>query len=124
MFDATERGFPGDEDNGSMASWYLLSSIGLFPLCPGNPAYVLGSPLFSKVTLHPSQAGSFVITASSQGDGNVYVRRRTLNGAVYTRTWIAHADIAKGGELSLDMGPEPDTRTVAVADLPYSASPP
>jgi predicted alpha-1,2-mannosidase len=124
MFDSTPRGFPGDEDNGSMASWYLLSSIGLYSLCPGTPEYVLGSPLFSRVTLHESQGKPFVIEASPQGDGNSYVQRRELNGALYTRTWISHSDVIRGGELRLDMGPEPDTRPVAVADLPYSASPP
>jgi putative alpha-1,2-mannosidase len=63
LFSSGDAGFPGDEDNGSMASWFLLSSIGLYPLCPGTPAYMFTSPLFPKTVLHLPQDRTFVITA-------------------------------------------------------------
>jgi predicted alpha-1,2-mannosidase len=123
LFNAGNAGFPGDEDNGSMASWYLLSSIGLYPLCPGTPAYMFTSPLFPKITLRLPQDKTFVITAPSNDGKNVYVQKRRLNGANDNRTWLSHQDLLQGGELRLDMGPDANMRPIPDADLPYSASP-
>ncbi len=123
LFNSTAAGFPGDEDNGSMASWYLLSSIGLYPLCPGTPDYMFTSPLFRKTTLHLAQDRTFVITAASNKGRNVYVQKRQLNGSDESRTWISHQILLQGGELHLEMGPDANMRTVKDTDLPYSASP-
>jgi putative alpha-1,2-mannosidase len=123
LFSASNAGFPGDEDNGSMASWYILSSIGIYPLCPGTPAYMLTSPLFSKITLNLPNDKTFVITTSSHEGKNVYVQKRWLNGVEDTRTWITHQDIIQGGELHLDMGSDANIRPINTEDLPYSASP-
>lgn len=41
-FSADDDGFPGDEDNGTTAAWYIFSCLGLYPLCPGKPEYVRG----------------------------------------------------------------------------------
>ncbi|HEX4122426.1 MAG TPA: glycoside hydrolase domain-containing protein, partial [Verrucomicrobiae bacterium] len=122
LFNSSVTGFPGDEDNGSMASWFLLSSIGIYPLCPGTTQYMFTSPLFPKITLHLAQDRTFVITASSNRGQNVYVQKRQLNGTEDSRTWIAHDDLLKGGELHVDMGPFANMRTVHDDDLPYSAS--
>ena len=123
LFSSSEQGFPGDEDTGSMASWYILSSIGLYPLCPGTPAYVFTSPLFPKITLHLPQDKTFVITALSNNEKNVYVQRRQVNGTDNNRTWITHQDLIQGGTMQLEMGPDAKMRTYQDADLPYSASP-
>jgi len=123
MYDSSARGFPGDEDNGSMASWYLLSSIGFYPLCPGTPTYVFTSPLFPKITLHLPQDKTFVITASSNSEKNVYVQKRQLNGVDDPRTWITQNEIMQGGELRLEMGPKANVHPIRDEDLPYSASP-
>jgi putative alpha-1,2-mannosidase len=123
LFSSSPAGFPGDEDNGSMASWYLLSSIGIYPLCPGTPDYIFTSPLFPKTTLHLAQDRTFVITASSNEGDHVYVQKRQLNGAEDKRIEISHQDLLRGGELHLDMGPEANMRPIPDADLPYSASP-
>jgi predicted alpha-1,2-mannosidase len=122
LYSSSEQGFAGDEDNGSMASWYVFSSIGFYPLCPGTTAYMYTSPLFSKVTLHLPQDKTFVITASSHNDNNVYVQKRQLNGTNDSRTWITQSDIIHGGELHLDMGSSAVMRQVRDEDLPYSAS--
>ncbi len=122
LFDSGAAGFPGDEDNGSMASWFLLSSIGLYPLCPGTPDYMFTSPLFSKATLYLPQDRAFVITASSNTVRNVYVQKRQLNGMDENRTWITHQELLQGGELHTKMGPDANMRSVKDADLPYSAS--
>jgi predicted alpha-1,2-mannosidase len=123
MFNSSTAGFPGDEDTGSMASWFLFSSMGLYPLCPGTPAYVLTSPMFTKITLHLPQDKTFIITASTNNEENVYVQKRQLNGVDDHRTWIMHQDILQGGELHMDMGSDANIRTIRDKDLPYSASP-
>jgi len=122
LFNSSAAGFPGDEDNGSMASWYLLSSIGFYPFCPGTTQYVFTSPLFAKITLMLPENKTFVITASSNNEKNVYVQKRQLNGKDDDRTWITHDDIIQGGELHMEMGPNANVRTIPDEDLPYSAS--
>lgn len=123
MFDSSPRGFPGDEDNGSMASWFILSSVGLYPFCPGTSTYLFTSPQFSKVTLHLPRDREFVITAPTNSDKNVYVQSRTLNGSDYTQTGIPYSEIMQGGVVNMEMGPEAKTRSVEAHDLPYSATP-
>lgn len=123
LFNSSPAGFPGDEDTGSMASWFLFSSIGFYPLCPGTPAYVFTSPIYTKITLNLPQGKTFIITASANNEENVYVQKRQLNGVDDPRTWITHQDILQGGELHLDMGLDANIHPVLDEDLPYSASP-
>jgi predicted alpha-1,2-mannosidase len=122
LFNAGPRGFCGDEDNGSMASWYLLSAIGLYSFCPGTPEYIVTSPLFAKVTIHLADNKTLVITASNNSDKNVYIQKRLFNGKEVTGTVVRHQDLIKGGELHCEMGPTPKTDNVSDKDLPYSAS--
>jgi len=124
LFSANANGFPGDEDNGSMASWFVLSSIGLYPLCPGTPQYVFTSPLFTKTTVHLPQDRTLVITAAGNSEQNVYVQKRQWNGAEVSRTWISYQDLMQGGELHMDMDGTANTQPVRAEDLPYSASAP
>lgn len=122
LFNSSEEGFPGDEDNGSMASWYLLSSIGLYPLCPGTPSYIFTSPLFPKITLHLPQDKTFVIDASFNDKKNVFVQKRQLNGADDNRTWIPYHEIMQGGEMKLIMGQDANMHPIQDEDLPSSTS--
>ena len=122
LFNAGVDGYCGDEDNGSNASWYLLSAMGLYPLTPGHPTYVLTSPVFASVRIDPPNGRPFTVTAVDNSPDHVYVRSRTLNGRPVTRTWISHEQITAGGTLTARMGSRPDERTVAADDLPYSAS--
>jgi len=105
-----------------MASWYLLSSIGLYSLCPGTTGYLFTSPLFAKVTLHLPQEKTFTITSSPHGEFDYYAQSRELDGAEDPKMAIAYADIMKGGELQVKLGRSPRIRAVPEEDLPYSAS--
>jgi len=122
LFNAGPKGFCGDEDNGSMASWYLLSSLGLFSLCPGTPEYIVTSPLFSKATLHLADNKTLVITSSNNSGKNVYIQKRLFKGKEDAKTWVRHQDIIQGGELHFEMGPAPKEVPSAEGDLPYAAS--
>jgi predicted alpha-1,2-mannosidase len=99
--------FAGDEDTGSMAAWYLLSAMGFYPLCPGKSEYVLGSPLFDKVTLHLPEGQTTVIEAHGQSSEASFVSKVTLNGVPYASAYLPHDAIARGGTLAFTMQTSP-----------------
>jgi predicted alpha-1,2-mannosidase len=95
--------FPGDEDTGSMAAWYVLSALGFYPTCPGKPEYTLGSPLFSKATIHLAKAKTFVIKASNNGPNSVFVKKSHLNSQPLSGYTLLHEAIINGGVLDHTM---------------------
>lgn len=107
-FKSTLGGLPGNEDCGQLSAWYIFSAIGFYPVCPGLPAYQIGSPSFDKVTMHLGNGQDFTIIAKNNSEQNVYIQSATFNGNPYSRCWISHDDIINGGTLTLVMGPEPN----------------
>ena len=101
-------GLSGNDDAGQMSAWYVFAAMGLYPVCPGTPYYMIASPSFPEVTLRPEGGKPFTIRTSGGSEENIYIRRATLNGRPYTRNYISHADIVAGGTLELEMGPEPN----------------
>jgi predicted alpha-1,2-mannosidase len=103
-------GLCGNEDCGQMSAWYVLSSMGMYPVNPANGAYVFGSPLFNSAEIVLSEGKSFKIIAENNSKENLYIQSATLNGDAYTKTFITHKEIMKGGELVFKMGntPNPD----------------
>ena len=123
MYNATENGYPGDEDEGQMSSWFVLSAAGFYSVCPGTDQYVIGSPLFKKMTITLENGSKFIIDAPDNNKENIYIQSATLNGKTYTHNWISHADIMNGGTLRLKMGSKPNfTRGLETADKPFSLS--
>ena len=114
-------GLCGNEDCGQMSAWYVLSSIGMYPVNPANGAYVFGSPLFNAVEIVLSGGKSFKIISENNNKENLYIQSATLNGAPYTKTFISHKEIVNGGELVFKMGntPNPDFGT-KLEDRPKS----
>ena len=100
-------GLPGNDDAGQMSAWYMLSAMGFYPVNPGTPSYTIGSPLFSKVTIHQENGKDFVIRATHQSAANVYIQSQRLNGRPLHGFLLNHADIVKGGTLEFDMGANP-----------------
>lgn len=103
-------GLCGNEDMGSLSSWYVLSAMGIYPVAPGSPLYTIGSPLFEKVTLKTERNRSFTVTAKNNSPENVYIQSARLNGQPFNRTWISHEEIVNGGVLEFEMGPEPNKK--------------
>jgi predicted alpha-1,2-mannosidase len=121
LYNATEKGYPGDEDQGGMSSWYVLSAMGFYSVCPGTDQYVIGSPVFPRVTITLEDGKKFVIEAVGNSKKNVYIRRATLNGAAYTHNWLRHSDIVRGGVLRFEMSDKPAyDRGILDADKPFS----
>ncbi|WP_346856076.1 GH92 family glycosyl hydrolase [uncultured Draconibacterium sp.] len=123
LYNATENGYPGDEDQGQTSSWYVLSAMGFYSVCPGTTEYVLGSPVFEKVTITLEDGKKFVIRAENNNPENVYIQSAKLNGEVYSKNFIYFSDIVAGGELKLQMGKSPNlNRGTKESDFPYSFS--
>ncbi len=101
-------GLCGNDDMGSLSSWYALSSMGIYSVAPGSPEYALGSPSFDKVTIDVGNGKTFVIRAIDNSLENVYIQSATLNGQPFNRLSIAHGEIMAGGELCFQMGPQPN----------------
>lgn len=116
------HGFAGDEDNGEMAAWYVLSSLGLFPLCPGHASWTIGSPLFKRATIKLGEGRELVIEAPHNSAENVYVRRLAVNGLDVKDLSLSHATLTAGGTIRFDMGAEPDKTPVPAHRRPFSLS--
>ena len=121
LYAAAPDGLSGNEDCGQMSAWYVLSASGLYPVTPGSEDYVIGSPLFDRVTFHLENEQQFTITANRAGDEHVMVASATLNGKDHPFSWIRHSDIMKGGELKLEMSGEPKGWGTAKQRRPVSS---
>ncbi|MCF3135157.1 GH92 family glycosyl hydrolase [Streptomyces olivochromogenes] len=103
------QGYHGDEDNGEQSAWYLFSSLGFYPLVMGSGEYAIGSPLFTKATVHLDNGRDLVINAPRNSARNVYVQGLTVNGRPWTSTSLPHSLLAKGAVLDFHMGAKPST---------------
>lgn len=114
-------GLAGNEDCGQMSAWYVLSSIGFYPVLPAGGQYVLGSPLFDKATIKVKDGKTFTIVTENNGPDHLYIQSVTLNGQPYTHAWITHSDIMNGGVLKITMGATPNKAFGAAAsDRPFT----
>ncbi len=121
------NGICGNDDVGQMSAWYVLSAMGFYPVCPGDGVYIIGGPLFSRVTIHLDEkwykGAKFTITATNRARNNPYIQSARLNDKPLRRAWIRHSEIAAGGLLEFFMGPEPNKEWAARdVDLPPSMS--
>ncbi|MGV9625644.1 GH92 family glycosyl hydrolase [Streptomyces sp. NPDC003487] len=101
------QGYHGDEDNGEQSAWYLFSALGFYPLVMGSGEYAIGSPLFTKATVHLENGHDLVVKAPKNSARNIYVQGLKVNGRSWTSTSLPHALLARGGVLEFDMGPRP-----------------
>ena len=110
-------GIPGDDDGGETSSWYVLSAMGFYPVCPGNPVYEIGSPIFARTTIRMGNGKLFTIVADHVSARNKYIQSAELNGRPLNRAWFRHADIADGGTLVLEMADHPNLQWGSAAQL-------
>jgi predicted alpha-1,2-mannosidase len=123
LYKPTVDGYCGDEDNGQTSAWYVFSAMGFYPVCPATNQYVLGTPYFKKMTLTFETGKQLVIEAPANSDANIYVQSLKVNGKPYTKNWIAHEDLIKGGKLLFEMKATPSkTRGVTDDAFPFSFS--
>jgi predicted alpha-1,2-mannosidase len=106
MYNNTPAGLSGNDDVGQMSAWYVFSTIGFYPVNPANGEYVIGTPKADKTKINTGSK-KFIVTARNLSNKNIYIQNATLNGKQYTKSYILHKDIKKGGELILFMGSKP-----------------
>lgn len=120
LFSAEVDGLPGDEDNGSMCAWYLFSAMGFYPLCPGTPQYVLGSPLFQRITLHLENGKELVIEARDHGINNKYVESVQVNESAHHELFFTHEQLQSGAHIRFKMQDTPSDTIYEDRALPFS----
>ena len=100
-------GLSGNEDCGQMSAWYIMNAMGFYSFCPGDPRYMIGRPIFDKVTVKLENGKKFTVIAENNSVENKYVQSASMNGEVLSEPWFTHEDIMNGGTLVLAMGAQP-----------------
>lgn len=96
-------GISGNEDCGQMSAWYVLSSMGFYPVTPGSNDYIIGTPLFDKSTINLESGKQFTILAHNLSNSNIYINYMKLNGILFNQSFLKHKDIVSGGTLEFYM---------------------
>ncbi|GHU39878.1 alpha-1,2-mannosidase [Bacilli bacterium] len=119
-FHQSPQAFLGDEDNGSMASWFIFNSLGFYPFCPGSGEYTLGIPLFAKATLALSNGKQLMMRANQTAEQYQFVTEIKINGQLSSKLVLKHEEIMQGQELDVKLGLVPTIKTYQSDDLPTS----
>lgn len=120
-------GLSGNEDCGQMSAWYVLSSLGFYPVCPGDARYSIGYPLFKQATISFENGKKLQLV--KKGNGN-YIQRVTLNGKAIEANYLFHKDLLQGGKLLFTMAEKPtdwgsgDKNSFQTAEKTYGAPAP
>ena len=123
LYTPAPDGYCGDEDNGQTSAWYVFSAMGFYPVTPGTDQYVLGSPLFDKVTLSLPNQKTLSVESKDNNLNNVYINEATLNGTPFSKSYLTHSEILEGGTLTFRMSNTPNKeRGSNQEDLPFSMS--
>ncbi len=93
-------GLIGNEDCGQMSAWYVLSAIGMYPVCPGTAQYILGTPLFDEIKINLENGKSFSI--SNEREKEMIINGYTLNGKKGNNSFIEHKMLMNGGSMKFD----------------------
>lgn len=123
LYSSTPDGYPGDEDQGQTSSWYVISALGLYSVCPGTDQYVVSSPVFPKMTVHLENGKTLTIVSDGNSLKNRYIQSASLNGEKFTRTWLTYKELMNGGTIQYKMGNKPNKSWgTSIKDRPYSVS--
>ncbi len=108
QYNTSRAGLPGNDDAGTMSSWYVWSAMGLYPIA-GQPRYYIGSPIFTRSVIRLEGGKTFTVSAPTTSEANMYVVGARLNGRSIDRAVLTHAELSAGGVLELDMAAKPGT---------------
>ncbi|WP_456457882.1 GH92 family glycosyl hydrolase [Reichenbachiella sp.] len=123
LVDNTPDGLAGNDDCGQMSAWYVFSSLGFYPVCPGSNEYVFGSPSVQAAVINLSDGSAFEIKAKNLSKKNIYIQGVKLNGKPYNKSYLRHEDLMKGGTLEYQMGSKPNKSWAsAIENRPFSMS--
>ena len=120
MYAPTPAGIIGNEDCGQMSAWYIFSSLGFYPVCPGSNQFALTAPQFPKAVVRLANGRTLTVTANNPRR-NTYIASVTLDGVPVTENFITYEQLMQGGELHFELRTEPDyARGTDAAAEPYS----
>ena len=128
LFTTGADGMTGNDDLGEMSSWYVMSSLGLYPTMSGSRQFVLNSPQFPSATVHvgsygAQQGGTLTVTAPGASDTDRYITSATVNGKATQHSWVDWAAVAHGGSIAYTMSSTPGTWATAPGDAAPSLDP-
>ena len=103
LYQNAPDGISGNEDCGQMSAWYVLSSLGFYPVTPASNEYIIGTPLFPKASINLESGKTFTVVAEGVSEENKYITSATLNGQDLNRTYLKHSEIMAGGSLVFTM---------------------
>ncbi|MDA0335335.1 MAG: GH92 family glycosyl hydrolase [bacterium] len=110
LYQPTPAGYPGDEDTGSLGSWFVFTALGFYPIQPGSLTYALGAPRFPRAQLTFENGNVLIVEAVGiEVPGAVYVQSVRFDGQRLEMPFIGHDRLTGGGTLRFDMGTEPDS---------------
>jgi len=107
LFTAKPSGLPGNDDAGSLSSWYVFSALGIYPAIPGVAGLVLGSPAFPTATIHLENGHKIQIIGENAAPENCYVQSVKLNGEAWESPWVPWSALAEGGTIIFSLGDKP-----------------
>ena len=123
LYTPNPDGYCGDEDNGQTSAWYVFSSLGFYPVCPGTDQYVIGSPLFNKITMQFENGEELVIEAENNNEENVYINNINFNHKTIDRNYFTHSELQNGGKINIEMTDKPNKKRGTKKEAaPYSMS--
>ncbi len=123
LYTPNPDGYCGDEDNGQTSAWYVFSAMGFYPVCPGGDEYVLGSPLFEKMTIHLENGKKIEVNSPGNNKTTRYIDEYKINGKLSTKNFVTHDDLMNGAVIDIKMSDTPNMkRGIDKADYPYSFS--
>jgi predicted alpha-1,2-mannosidase len=123
LYTPNADGYCGDEDNGQTSAWYVFSAMGFYPVTPAVDEYVIGAPLFKKITVTLENGKTIQINAPKNSPENRYVQKIDMNRKEYAKNYFKFSELQKGAVIHFDMGSEPNkNRGTKETDFPYSFS--
>lgn len=111
-----QMGLSGDEDGGGMTAFYVFSAMGFYPVTPGLPMYVIGSPAVDYAKIDVGEGRYFEVIAKNNSKENKYIRSVKLNGKEWNKSWFPHSELIKGGTLEFEMDRYPNTKWATDAE--------
>ena len=108
MYHDQPDGYAGNEDCGQMSAWGIWSIMGLYPANPSSGQYVFGTPMMDEVTIQLPNNKTMSLQAKNRTKANFYIQSVSLNGRPYTKTYVDHITLLKGGTFIFTMGPIPN----------------
>ncbi len=123
LYTPAPDGYCGDEDNGQTSAWYVFSSMGFYPVCPGSNEYIIGSPLFNEMKIHLENGKTIEINAPNNDFSKRYISDIKVNGKKHTKNYFTNDILMNGAKIDIQMSEMPNkTRGTKTSDFPYSFS--